>query len=852
MTAQLDLDRPAVRKALERASGNAVTLVVAPAGSGKSAAIGAYLATTGTQAIRFTVRPSHTSLSRFVRGLADTLGTELPQVAQSLAIAHERAFQSPRPWEILAAWVAEHLGTTPRTIVLDDYHHCEHDREIASFVASAIERTRATTRWIVATRTAAELPLAVWLARGDTIVPIDIAALHVTAAEAHLLARTYAPDLDATLVDRLRTTTSGAIGPIVFALRTAGLRCGIAERALDALGNPYERFADEALALLTPADRALLEDTAPFPDLDEALLRAAGYDDALPRIAAIRTTLPQAFEERLDRPHYKSLFADLLASRLAARSIDAVDRTLALTARALEGCGRIVESLAFSIRARDYAAIAKLVDTRGLALVETGHGDTVADAIGILDPIVQTSSPAILGIKAMFDSRIGRFDMAESWFQLAIDRAGDPHVRNRISYQYGIHLLRFLRPEAIGLFEKIASDPDVDGDLRCYALAALGPAYVFNGETDAARATVEEAIALLRDPSSPHLRARTFHQASFVALHRNDGARARELASASYAIASEHGFFDVAAGALTVLYNAASDIADDPVESLRLLDAVAECAAKSGSLVNATLALVAKLEIEVERGDEEAIAYIDDKLKSIDVRSSGRSLYEALLPSQALRASWTGDFEGAYRLLAASAELQWSADRKALRHAEIAVYAAAAKLRPEATGAIRQACGHLEALEPSPRRSRAYIFVALAMVLLGRADAARDMLDCVVEEPLSLRLDALRRTVEALLERYRGNLNHMAFLGFFKLLEERHFGGIARLVQTLPLTDNVATHFDALSERERRVLTRLAEGHPSVTDRSVAELATKLHCRDRQAIARGIARHAVSSEIVAR
>jgi hypothetical protein len=330
-----------------------------------------------------------------------------------------------------------------------------------------------------------------------------------------------------------------------------------------------------------------------------------------------------------------------------------------------------------------------------------------------------------------------------------------------------------------------------------------------------------------------------------VALFRGDGARAKELASISLTLANEHGFFDVAAGALTVLYNVASDVDDNIGESLRLLEAVADCAAKSGSLTTHIFALIARLEVEVERGDEDAIADLDEKLRAIDITCSGRAAYEALLPSQALRSTWSGDFGGAYRLLASSASQQWSADRKALRWAEIAVYAAAAKLSAEAGEAYRKAVDLLEGVEPDLRVSRTRLLLALAMILLGRGDSAREMFELVATASgaLSPRLNALRRALAALAERYRGVGNAGTMLHALNDLREHHFGGVARMLMSLPLAENASLRLAELSAAERSVLRELVAGNILVDERRVERVVVKLGCTNVRAALRAVGRY---------
>jgi ATP/maltotriose-dependent transcriptional regulator MalT len=840
------LQRDAIRARLSRAATYPVALLVAPSGFGKSAALGRLHRDLGPTSFLYEVAPSHTSLTRFVRGLAAALEPALPSLAQSLAIAHERAMQSGTPSEVLAGWLAQHVGGRTCSIAIDDFHHCEREPAIAAFLAGAVERTRGTVRWIIATRTLADLPFATWFARGDAELPVDEHALRATQGEAVALAAGIAPLLELDVVERLREATGGALGKLRFALATAGGDPALVRRILDAGGDAHERFADAALAALDSAERRLLTSSAFFPDLDRRLFAAAGHAEAGAKVSAVRAKLPSAFVERAGELHYSPLFADVLAKRVAAAGSAAVLEANVRAAEALEAAGRAAEAFAFYIRGRAFEALAKAIETHGFRFVEAGFGETVGEAIEALDPMVQMSSPVILALKAMFESRLGRFDTAESWFQLSLNRAAlaAPDVRDAIAYEYCTHLLRFIRPEAIELLEQLVAKTDTTPERRCYAFSALGPAYVFARRFDEASRSCDAALALLPATRSPHLRARVHHQAAYVALFRGNGTQAKTLASISLAVAREHGFFDVAAGALTVLYNVASDVEDDTLESVRLLDAVADCAAKSGSLTTHLFALIARLEVEAERGDEAAIDELEQKLRTIDITCSGRAAYEALLPTQALRASWSGDFAGAYRVLAASATQQWSADRKALRWAEIAAYAAAAGLREEATSAFRNASDSLEGLEPDVRVARARLLLALAMVLLGRIDSARELFDVVDAAPhaLSPRLRALRRTVGALGERYRGAANAGTLLEGLRELEEHHLGGLARMLMNLPLADNAALRLPELDAADRRILAEVAAGNILVNERRVERVVGKLGCLDLRTVLRAVHR----------
>jgi ATP/maltotriose-dependent transcriptional regulator MalT len=844
------LHRERLHRRLVRAATFPVALLVAPEGFGKSYALRRFHRECDDGSVVYEVSSAHTSLTRFVRGLAAALEPTLPTLSQSLAIAHERAIQSSDAPDVLAGWLAQHLGTVPRTILIDDYHHCEREPAIAAFLAGAVDRTRAHVRWVVATRSSSELPFATWFARGDAQLPVDEIAFRLTESEAVAIAAEIAPALGPAVIPRLLEATRGSIGKLCFALATAAADPGLAERVLDAGGDAYEHFAEEALAALETSERKLLLESVFFPDLDDRLFAALGHPDTAGTLQALQAKLPLAFVERGSRWYYSPLFGATLAKRVADGGARAVRIANLRTAEALERAGRITEALAFYIRGQAFEALARTIEAHGFQFVGAGYGEAIGEAIDALDPMAQMASPVILAIKAMFESRLGRFDTAESWFQLSIDRTTDAAVRDQITYEYGTHLLRFIRPEATLLLEQLAAKPDTSEDLRCYALAALGPSYVFARRFDDAARSTNAALELLAETSSPHLRSRAFHQAAYVALFRGEGSRAKELASISLAIATEHGFFDVSAGALTVLYNVASDVEDDTFESVRLLEAVADCAAKSGSLTNHLFALIARLELEVERGNEDSIDELDEKLRTIDITCSGRAAYEALLPSQALRASWSGDFAGAYRLLAASAAQQWSSDRKALRWAEIAVYAAAAGLSAEAAVAFNGAMESLEGLDVDIRVQRARLFLALALVLLGRSDSARELFEAIDAAPrtLSPRLHGFRRVVGILADRYRGVSNAGALLAGLKALKDYDFGGFARMLMCLPMAENASLRLPELSSIERRTLSELVAGNIIVSERRVDRVIEKLGCTDVRSALRAVTRYSVPSE----
>jgi hypothetical protein len=143
------------------------------------------------------------------------------------------------------------------------------------------------------------------------------------------------------------------------------------------------------------------------------------------------------------------------------------------------------------------------------------------------------------------------------------------------------------------------------------------------------------------------------------------------------------------------------------------------------------------------------------------------------------------------------------------------------------------------------RVQRARLYSALASIVLGRTEAAKEMLAVVDATPhsLSRRLVALRRTIGALYERYRGARNHNELLGYLKEMGDCGFAGVARAIAVLPLADNAVTRIGRLSVSERLEALRFADGTSSAGDDPIRTIAQKLGCEHERAVRRAVTWH---------
>ncbi len=101
---------------LARATRYPVTLIVAPAGFGKTVALRDFIETARLDAVRYDVSREDRTLLAFVRGLSTALEPLAPSARAAFPAMQQRVMAAADPLRELADWFAEHL----RRVVGDD------------------------------------------------------------------------------------------------------------------------------------------------------------------------------------------------------------------------------------------------------------------------------------------------------------------------------------------------------------------------------------------------------------------------------------------------------------------------------------------------------------------------------------------------------------------------------------------------------------------------------------------------------------------------------------------------------------------------------------------------------------
>ena len=818
-----------------------VTLIVAPAGFGKSVALRDFVETSRLEAVRYDVAREHRTLMTFVHGLSAALEPVAPSAIAAFPAMQQRIMGATDPVRELASWFAEHLKRTVCTIVIDDLHHAAADPNVAALLVDLIERGGERIRWIIATRSDVGLPTASWIGYGRMDYPIGEDDLRFTVEEALATAEDAQTSAEAAEVEALRQLTGGWPIALSIALRTRTHAADLRAAATGTREMVYRYLAEQVFAGLTRGQQVFLLRTCVFSTFDVEIAEAFGATAEF--LAELRRTVTFLSSAEAEY-RYHDLFRDFLEHELRRSGASEWYGAHVEAAELLER-RRGAEAAALALYAKVGAddAIVRIVESCGIELLERGESELLTTALDAVPEAARRRHAAVLGVRAMLDANRGHFDVAEAGFVAAIEGARDVELRVALVHRYSIELVRQGR-DCVELLEPYARDEALAPKLRVPILGTLATGYMRAGRMDDALSTVRRALDSLEELDDG-LRARVYQQAAFVYQFSPARERARTYATLAVELATARGLFDVAARAYSVLYAVASGDDDDPIAALAVLDKLQECARKGASLQVRIFGIVESYAIEVDRNDEAAIERLEREL--LDDEAMAR-MHGALLPAHALRAAWEGDFGRAYELLAGTAERQEVDERRALRAAEAGLYAFSAGLSAEGEESLRYAVAALERCKPSPRSLRAQLTVALAEFVRGRASAGhRQLADA--ERKLTPQMRRLRVFAGAVRAMERVQLEQAdpaTLAAALERLRAEHFGGLARMLAALPVARLEEPGYAQLTPSEREILQLLSKGastkdvaaktgrSPQTVDTHIRSICRKLNCSGRR------------------
>ena len=391
---RIQIPRQRLEAELERATLHPLTVVVAPAGAGKTSGLARWAAT---------LQPS-------VRWLVARKGDRPEILAQALLAAAGADGKADVDWsaEDLVRGVTESLRSVtaaPEPLVIDDAQNLTPASWalLDEVVTAAPDHLRV----VLATRRDTPLPT-VALELGDALTVLRSDVLKFDDHEAGQLVVAHAPDATDEDVHAIQARADGWAAALVLGARSlaAAPDRPAARTALAHTEQPVlDYLLGEVFATMPAASRHVLQCTTDEPVVTgEVAVLLSGDPQAPEHLAALAAEgmLVTAYGAgSVEAWSYHPLLRELLRRQLAGP-----DRALGLAAHkraahhhALHG--PLDEAVRHAMLAGEHDLLASLLVERGVTLMTTGHEGLVAEALRALPDGTTEERPALLGVTAL-------------------------------------------------------------------------------------------------------------------------------------------------------------------------------------------------------------------------------------------------------------------------------------------------------------------------------------------------------------------------------------------------------------------------------------------------------------------
>jgi LuxR family maltose regulon positive regulatory protein len=505
---------------LSAAGPGSVTLVCAPAGSGKSALVRSWVdaAEHGARTAWISVERGETDAQRFWLSVVDAIADVVDDDERVERVTPSPSFRVAPLVERLLAELAELRH--PVVVVIDDLHELD-SAEALDGLELFLRRLPEQARVVISTREEPDL------------------GLHRLRLEQRLT-EVHGRDLRFTLEETKRLLQEASVAmsadsAAVLHERTEGWPAGLRLAALSLAGHPDpERFAEEfSGSERTVAGYLLAEVLQRQPeDVRDLLLRTSVLDRVSGPLADALTgaTGSEAILHRLEAANafvvpldvgrswfrYHHLFSDLLQLELRRSSPTLVDSLHRTAAQWLEEHGEPVDAIRHAQAARDWAHAARVLADNSVSLVLDGRRPTVHALLGAFPPgacEADAELALVFATAALYDHLV---EDSDTYLAVANRLAAAvPDERKRLFALRLASALLWLACQrgdlaaATKAMQSLEAQTGAElarvNDHRAAALLNLGIAELWALRVDDARRDLEAGLALARRIDRPFL-----------------------------------------------------------------------------------------------------------------------------------------------------------------------------------------------------------------------------------------------------------------------------------------------------------------------------------------------------------
>ena len=554
------IQRGELLASLDRAAQAKVTLISAPAGSGKTSLLRAWADGPG-QPYRLAVvqvQRDQQDSQQFWLAVLGAIRKANGTPGEGEQLAATPGFSPGAIADRVLAELAEHRDRT--FLVIDDLHELTSPEALAQ-LTRLLEKLPPHVHAILATRRSLPLRLHKLRLAGD-LAEIRTADLRFTQRET-----------------REFLEASGIVlseaGAAQLYQRTEGWAAGLRLAAISLAGRPDpERFVAEFSGSNRTVAEYLLAEMLEYQpaEVQQLLLRTSLLDRVNGELADLLTGHPgserilldledaNAFVVSLDPARtwfrYHHLFADLLRLELRRRLPEQLPALHRLAAAWLTEHGEVVDAIRHTQAAGDWSDAARLLADHSFGLTLDGQAQTIQTLLRAFPPGAVTEGPDIPLARATSEVARGRLDEAAAHLTVAEASIAATPADRRHRLEVATAALRLSlarkRGHLAGVVEQVRflaspvtgqSDEDIalDSDLRAVALMNLGIVEAWSlGNQDSQRHLLQGA-ELARRIGRPYLEVACLAELAFAAKIE-PFATTRRRCREAIALAEQHGW----------------------------------------------------------------------------------------------------------------------------------------------------------------------------------------------------------------------------------------------------------------------------------------------------------------------
>jgi LuxR family transcriptional regulator, maltose regulon positive regulatory protein len=547
------VNRPRLIRVLDSGLRGPLTLISAPAGSGKTSLMAEWREGPGKdkQVAWLSLDPADNDLLRFLTYLTAALESAAPDLTRS-TINLLQLSQTP-PLEVIGDSLLEALSalSTDLILTLDDYHLITN-LQIHDLINQLLSHQPHTFHLAILTRADPPLPLGRFRVRNE-LTEIRANDLRFTREEvAAFLAQTMGLSLSQEQVASLEARTEGWIAGLQLAALSMQGRGNVKDFVAAFSGSHHyvvDYLVDEVLSLQSENVRDFLLKTSLLERMNASLCNAlTGESDGQSVLEQLHRSnlFVSALDDDRQWYRYHHLFADVLHNRLRQMNANIIPELHRRAAEWFESNGFLSEGMTHALAAQDMEFAAKMVDRNSAAMLMRGEMPTLLQWMDAIDPVLHQNASLCIA-KAWALAFTNRSEAIEELLheaeRLIADDANHPIHGDIAALRANLLIVRGQARAAIEYArDALKRLPESNLIVRGVVNLTLGGACWAEGELTESFAALEEASRIGLKVGSAHLassalyglaygysllgglhRARVYYEQAIQASMRKDG-----------------------------------------------------------------------------------------------------------------------------------------------------------------------------------------------------------------------------------------------------------------------------------------------------------------------------------------